>query len=388
MAKLKNSLPRPLKIGLVLDSGLDKPDGVQQYVLAIGGWLQSQGHEVRYLVGETNRTDIAGVHSLSRNIGVRFNGNRGTIPLPTSRVKLRRFLQAERFDVLHVQVPYSPFMAHRLIRAAGPGTAVIGSFHIAPNSGLVTISTKALGIWLRSSLRRFDTMLSVSLAAADFARQTFHVSSEVSPNVIDYPRFHDAKPLPQYDDAKPTILFLGRLVPRKGCRVLLDAVAEITRETDGLPLRVIICGDGPLRPVLERFVQDSKLQDIVEFAGFISETDKPRYYASADISVFPSSGGESFGIVLLEAMASGRAAVLAGDNPGYRSVLASRPELLFDPRDVTTLADHLRRYLQDDAERRAVAKWGETYTTGFDVEHVGQELLAIYDKALHKRRQP
>ena len=111
-----------MKIGLVLDDTLDTPDGVQQYVLQVGAWLTDQGHEVHYLVGQTARTDIPNLHSLSRNLKVRFNGNRMSMPLPASRRKLRAFLQEMQFDVLHVQVPYSPFMAGRLLSVAPAST--------------------------------------------------------------------------------------------------------------------------------------------------------------------------------------------------------------------------------------------------------------------------
>lgn len=380
---------KTLKIGFVLDDGLDKPDGVQQYILAVGGWLQAQGHEVRYLVGQTSRTDIAGVHSMSRNIRMRFNGNRMSIPLPTSSRKLRRFLQAEQFDVLHIQVPYSPFMGHRLIMAADPRrTAIVGTFHIAPNNRLVSVGNRVLGWWLHASLKRFDTMLSVSSAAADFARQTFGVQSDVLPNVIDYLRFHDAEPLPQYKDKRLTILFLGRLVPRKGSLQLLKAVSALVSQGNLPPLRIVICGTGPLEQKLRQHIDGQGLGDIVELVGFVSEADKPRYYASADISIFPSTGGESFGIVLLEAMASGKAAVLAGDNAGYRSVLREKPELLFNPDDIQAFSQKIAGYVRDDVLRRETARWGAGFTEQFDVGVVGRKLVDVYDEALHKRRNP
>ncbi len=385
-----NSMPAPeqrLKIGLVLDTSLDPHDGVQQYVVSLGEWLRSEGHDVSYLVGQTEERDLPGIHSLARNISVRFNGNRTTIPLPVSRRKLRAFLQQERFDVLHVQTPHSPFMSHRLILAASPTTAIIGTFHIAPYGPLVSWGNRALGIWLRRSLRRFDQMISVSSAAQAFARTTFGVDSVVLPNVIDYPRFHTAKPLSQYDDAKLTILFLGRLVPRKGCRLLLQAAARLASDTSLPPFRVVICGKGPLLGQLQQFVAEHGLSEVVEFTGFVSEQDKPRYYASADIAVFPSRGGESFGIVLLEAMASGQSVVLAGDNPGYRSVMEPHPELLFDATDANGLAATLRSYMKDSRARRDVQTWGEAYTRDFDIPVVGQQLLQIYTEALRKRRR-
>ncbi|HTH72515.1 MAG TPA: glycosyltransferase family 4 protein, partial [Candidatus Pristimantibacillus sp.] len=105
-----------LKIGLVLDDSLDKVDGVQQYVLIVGRWLTAQGHDVHYLVGETKRTDLPGMHSLARNVKVRFNKNRMAIPLPANLRAIRALLKREQFDVLHVQVPYSPALAGRIIK--------------------------------------------------------------------------------------------------------------------------------------------------------------------------------------------------------------------------------------------------------------------------------
>ncbi|HEX5744126.1 MAG TPA: glycosyltransferase family 4 protein [Candidatus Saccharimonadales bacterium] len=376
-----------LKVGFVLDDGLDNPDGVQQYILAVGDWLRSKGHQVSYLVGQTSREDIPGVHSMSRNVRVRFNGNQGgTMPLPASTRKIRQVLEAGRFDVLHVQVPYSPFMGSKVIMNADGRTAVIGTFHIAPNNRLVALGNRALGIRLKKSLRRIDTMLSVSQAAADFASDTFRVDSTISPNVIDYGRFHAAKPLKEYDDERLTILFLGRLVPRKGCLQLLKAVNLLADRGDLPGFRVIICGTGPLENHLRRYITEHRLNGIVEMAGFVTEEDKPRYYASADISVFPSTGGESFGIVLLEAMASGRSAILAGDNEGYRSVLVSRPELLVDADDARGMAVSLAHYLQDGKFRREVSRWGADFTRSFDVNVVGERLVGIYEEALHKRR--
>ncbi|HWB39145.1 MAG TPA: glycosyltransferase family 4 protein [Candidatus Saccharimonadales bacterium] len=375
-----------LKIGMVLDTSLDPMDGVQQYVVTVGEWLRNQGHDVHYLVGETRTRQLPNIHSLSRNFNVRFNGNRTTIPMPTSRHKLRDFLERQQFDVLHVQIPHSPFMAQRLILAANDKTAVIGTFHVAPYNSLVYWGNWLLGYWLRPSLKRFDQILSVSSVARDFAKDTFKVNSKILPNVIDYPLFHTAKPLAKYDDGKLTLLSLGRLVPRKGCQLLLRAVHILSQDKSLPGFRVVICGKGPLLDKLKTYVSQNGIAQLVEFVGFVDEADKPRYYASADISIFPSSGGECFGIVLLEAMASGKAAVLAGDNPGYRSVMSPQTETLFDPKDANLLAEKLKGYLVDAASRHRLQDWGAKYSAGFDVAVVGRELVSIYGQALHKRR--
>jgi phosphatidylinositol alpha-mannosyltransferase len=377
-----------LKIGMVLDESLDAPDGVQQYILALGSWLSGQGHEVHYLVGETVRTDIANVHSLSRNLKVRFNGNRLSIPLPTSRKKLRSFLKAEAFDVLHVQMPHSPWLAQRLVLAADDDVAIVSTFHVLPYSKMVAQLTKGLAVWTRASVRRFDEIFSVSQAAADYAARTYGVTSTVIPNMIDYPLFHSATPSAVIaDPKKTTILYLGRLVPRKGCGLLLEALNILNKQRDLNDCQVIICSKGPLLAALEKYCDDYGLTKLVRFTGFVDEADKPSYYAAADISVFPSRAGESFGIVLLEAMASGKAAVLAGDNPGYRSVMDAQPELLFDPTNATLLAQKIAMLIDDKNARYDFAAWGERYAAGFDRQIVGSRILTRYQSALRKRRE-
>lgn len=379
--------PAPLRIGLVLDDSLDSTDGVQQYVLSLGSWLTRRGHEVHYLVGETRRNDIPNIHSLSRNMAVRFNGNRLSLPLPPRRSGLRKLMRELDLDVLHVQVPYSPFLGRRLIKESSRRTAVIGTFHILPYSAVAVAGNRLLGLWLRRSLRRFDAIVSVSSAARAFARSVYGIESEVVPNMIDYERFRSARPVAAFRSKVPTILFLGRLVPRKGCRQLLQAVARLHARRGTPEFRVVVCGKGPLGLELKDFADQNGLSEIVQFTGYVAEADKPARYASADIAVFPSSGGESFGIVLLEAMASGRAAVLAGDNPGYASVLEPMPELLFPALDSEALSDMLLHLLKDAAERKRLARWGAGYAAGFDTAEVGGRLLAQYRQALQARQK-
>lgn len=375
-----------LKIGFVLDDTLDTPDGVAQYVLTVGAWLTLQGHEVHYLVGETKRRDVAHVHSLSRNIGGRFNGNRMSTPLLASRRKLVKLLEHEKFDVLHVQMPYSPILAGRIIKAAPRRTVIVGTFHILPYSSFSDLANRVLALALRGSLKRFDQIFAVSSAALKYAERTYRISGSVLPNVVDEARFSRAKPLPQYASDELTIMFLGRLVPRKGCMTLLEAVRILKQRNHLPPFRVVICGKGPLDAELKQYVADQLLEEIVTFTGFISEEDKPAYIASADIMTFPSTGGESFGIVLIEAMASGRAVVLAGDNPGYRSVLEPRPELLFPADDAFEVAKNLSTYLRDADARAEVSNWQKQYVHQFDVAVVGAELEATYQRLLQKKR--
>lgn len=376
-----------LKIGLLLDSTLDVEDGVQQYVMAVGEWLRGRDHDVHYIVGQTEKRQLPNIHSLSKNLVVKFNGNHVDLPLWASKHKIRELIDRERFDIIHVQTPHHPLLAQRVIMAADKRTAVVATFHILPYGWFAGFANHLLGLWLRPSLRRIDQMLAVTPAAAKFEKSTFGVDTKVLPNVFRYPVFHDAKPFERYNDAVPVILFLGRLVPRKGCLQLLQAVSELKKK-NGPEFRVVICGKGPMLPKLQSYAKEHGLEQIVEFTGFVSDEDKPRYYASSAITVFPSSGGESFGIVLLEGMASGNAAVLAGNNPGYASVMEPQPDLLFNPSDPSELAKRIKQLLTDEHQRRKCAAWGEQYSRRFDVDTVGRELEALYYRLHEAKKLP
>ncbi len=374
-----------MKIGFVLDDSLDRTDGVQQYVLTLGQWFSTQGHEVHYLVGHTMRQDLPNIHSLSRTLRVKANQNQLSIPLRASTRRVRELLRYEQFDVLHVQMPYSPALAAKVINQAPPQTAIIGTFHILPFSRLEAVGTRALGWMLRRSLKRFDRIVSVSEPAAVFARQSFHIQTEVLPNAVDLSHFQGGKKLGQYDDGKLNVVYLGRLVARKGCLHLLEALVHLRDGVDLGRLRVIIAGTGPLEHQLKQFAAKHHLLQIVEFVGYVSEKDKPDYLATADIAVVPSTGGESFGIVLVEAMAAGADVIVAGDNPGYRFVLSGSEEQLVNPQDTAAFARTLTYFLQDSAARKRAKNHQANLMAAYDVRQVGTKLLDIY-KEVHDLR--
>lgn len=376
----------PLKIAFVLDDSLDKTDGVQQYVTTLGMFYARIGHEVHYLVGQTERKDLPHIHSLSRNLQVHFNQNRMTTPLPASSKRIKTLLEREAYDVIHVQMPYSPLMASKIIKAAPSKTAVIGTFHIIPFSGLEQKATRLLGMALRRSRRRFDAVVSVSAPAAAFLKQTFKLPSVVIPNVVDLKHFSNGQPMAKYNDDKLTIMFLGRLVERKGGLYFLQAIEKLHAERHLDNVRVIIGGKGPLQTKLETFVQQHHLGNVVHFTGYVPEEEKPDYLASADIAVFPSTGGESFGIVLIEAMAAGSKVVLGGNNVGYQTVLGERPEQLILLNDPDVFANQLRHFIRSSQARKQAATWQAKTVKQYDVQVVGKQLLALYDEALLKRQ--
>jgi phosphatidylinositol alpha-mannosyltransferase len=319
-------------------------------------------------------------------VKVRFNGNRLSIPRPANKRRIRQLLAKENFDVLYVQMPYSPALAARIVAAAGPETAVVGAFHILPHNFLADWGTRALRVALHRNLKRFDAFLSVSTSAQEFSKDAFRIDSQFVPNASPLKQFFDAKPFPEYSKTL-NVLCHGRLVERKGCAEFLRAVARLVDE--GVwpeNARIFISGSGHLEAKLRQFVAARGLQKLVTFLGYISEEDKPRYMASADIVAYPSTGGESFGIVLLEAMAASRGAVLAGNNKGYASVMGPRPDSLFDPKDEQAFAQKLLAYLQDAKLRKEAHDWQQTYVKQYDVSVVGKRLVTLFNEALHRRR--
>ncbi|MFV0287474.1 MAG: glycosyltransferase family 4 protein, partial [Demequina sp.] len=306
-----------MKVALVLDDSIDRPDGVQQYVLTLGAFLERAGHEVHYVCSDATRTDVT-VHSLARNVGVTFNGNGLRIPLPTSRTMLREFLERERYDVIHVQIPHSPLFAARVVdearRVQARTVRIVGTFHILPDGAVSEHGTRLLGRWLRGNLAKFDGFCAVSPPAREFAGRAFGIDPRVIPCPVDVTRFaREAAAATRAPgaDGRLVVAFLGRLVERKGAVELIAALAALDPVVLAR-IEVRIGGKGPLMGSLTEAVARHGLGDTVTFAGFVAEEDKAGFYADADIAVFPATGGESFGIVLVEAMASGAGVVLAG----------------------------------------------------------------------------
>ncbi len=385
-------MPRQLRadsakliIGLALDDSLDSNDGVQQYVLTLGRWLSKQGHEVHYICGQTDRRKLGNLHSLSKNFRIKFNGNWLSVPWPVSQRMIQSQLGDINLDVLHVQMPFSPLMSGKVISWLKPSTAVIGTFHILPYGKLATVASRGLGLLSRRSIKRFDTILAVSVPAQDLVAQMYLRQATVLGNAFDFKRFSKAAHLQTAKELK--ILFLGRLVPRKGCMDLLNALALIKSSKAALPAyHLTIAGDGPLKSKLMRYCRRHQLESSVRFAGYVSESAKVKYLAQADIAVFPSYSGESFGIVLLEAMANGHTAVLAADNPGYKALLKNNPQSLFKARDSVDLANKLTRLFMDPALRQSMALKGQNLARQYDVSVIGERLVEYYRTALHKRQ--
>lgn len=372
-----------LSIGFLYDDTLDKFDGVSQYVKTLGSWLSAQGHEVSYLVGETKSDEWRNgkIYSLSRNLKIKWGGNRLSIPVWAHIQKIKQLIKQRKFDVIHVQVPYSPFMAQRVINRASPSTAVVGTVHVFTTSRVSLAGSRLLRLVYGRSMRRFDQLLSVSPAAQEYAKKAFGKKTLISPNLIDLSSFKKSKAGKK--NKREMIVFVGRLVERKGCEYLIRAFKPV--QVVFPQARLVIAGGGPERVKLEKLANNLGISAKVDFFGMVDEKRKIDLLSQADIACFPSLYGESFGIVLLEAMAAGAKVVLGGDNDGYRSVLGEHEELLVDPYDTDKFANRIMTLLSDENLAAELNKWQINEVRKYDVEQVGPAIEAIYRRAIANR---
>lgn len=370
-----------MKIGIVFDDSLDRPDGVQQYIKTIGRWFSKQGHTVHYLVGESDpaaNPDLT-VFSLAKNFGVKGNQNTLSLPLPANKTVIQDLLDRENYDVLHVQMPYNPLMSSRVINEAPAETKIVGTFHIVGASWIENTGSRALGLAQRRTTRHIDEVVSVSSAAQEYASKYFGIDSTVIPNAVDMSKYHKGKKISKYQDGKQNIVFMNRLEKRKGCNYLIEAVHWLDNRGLFENRRLIICGKGPLASELELKAKRYGLIEKIVFEGFVLEETKQDYLATADLAVYPSTGGESFGIVLIEAMSSG-ALTLGGNNVGYSTVLGGQPDLLVDPTNTVEFAERIDSLLNDKEKARNLIGWQTKEVQKYDVNNVGEQLLELYEE--------
>lgn len=363
-----------LRIGIVSQAYRPAVGGVTEHVAATARVLRLRGHDVTVITsrfGSENESE-GGVVRLGRNLLVRYNGaeNNMTVGMRLP-AHLDQVLRAGRFDVVHIHCPVSPVLPLLTLRLAR--CPVVGTFHSAVMSDL---PFQLFGRFLLPLYRRIDRPLAVSDTARECAERHFPGPIEVVPNGVDRSRFRPGLPrLARYDDDLPTILFVGRFDPRKGIPELMAACGRLARE--GHRFRLVLVGDGALRSQITRLAGGA-LEGRVHFEGHVGHDHLPRYYASADIFCSPARGGESFGLVLLEAMASG-VPVVATDLPGHRSVFTPGVEgITVPPRDPGALAVALARLLADASLRASMGALGVERARAFGWERIVDRLESMY----------
>lgn len=372
-----------MKIALVSPYDFSYPGGVNTHVSRLADRFIRQGHAVK-VVAPCSRREVAAQHPNLIPVG-------RAVPVPSGQsiariaVSLRaaptvkRILAEEQFDVVHLHEPLVPILPITFLRLST--AANIGTFHAYHGTNRIYRYMRRV---LRQWFRRLDGKIAVSRPAMEFISKYFPGDYDIIPNGIDAAHFSaPASPIEKYKDGKVNILFVGRMEKRKGLRYLLSAYARLKWETP--QVRLIVVGPGRLDPESERLLGERPVADI-EFVGGIPYGELPRYYQTADIFCAPATGMESFGIVLLEAMASGTA-IVASNIPGYASVLPEGSAgALVPPKDEAALAAALEMLVRDEDLRKAMGAQGREMAQDYDWDKVSQRVLALYERVLTRKR--
>ena len=375
-----------MKIGLVSPYDWSYHGGVQEHIQRLASELRERGHAVRILTpatGALGREVEYGVYKVGWAAPLRVNGSIARVAFaPQMAGRMRAILQRERFDIIHLHEPLaSPLGLHVLRAGHTAGATMIGTFHAWARHSLASAPEWAYASaapFLKPYFRRLDGRVAVSPAAREFVSRFFPGEYRIIPNGVDTTLFSpQTLPLPEYADGKLNIVYMGRIEKRKGVKYLLRAIPLIREHFPNT--RFLIGGEGPLRVGFERLVAQAGWPDVV-FLGRVAPEQKPGLYASADVFCAPSTGGESQGIVLLEALATARA-VVASDIPGFRSVIQNqRNGLLAPPASSEELAWAICHLLSDPAERERMGKAGLESAEAYGWAHVATQLLNYYEE--------
>jgi phosphatidylinositol alpha-mannosyltransferase len=333
-----------VKIGLVSPYVYPLPGGVTQHVRFLYENLRLRGHDVRIITSShgLQRSSEGDIIRLGKGISMPANGSMGTVTIsPRFISQVRDVLAREQFDLLHFHEPFVPFLSLVVLRESN--SVNIGTFHAYGGwSPSYEFGSRAL----KGYAQRLHGRIAVSAAARHFIDRYFPGDYRVIPNGVDAERYGRAVPLSRWQDGTPNILFVGRFEPRKGVLDLLKAYRHIRK--DGVEARLLLVGGGPQEREARRYVATRRMGG-VEFLGRVSDDEKLQLFRTCDVYCSPATGRESFGIVLLEAMAAG-APIVASDIHGYKGVVRrGREALLVPPREPKDLAAAIERLLSDRA---------------------------------------
>ncbi len=373
-----------MKVGIVTQSYYPRYGGVTENVHSTALELRRRGHEVTIITSrfrEGENQNGTGVERIGTNVLVPFN--RAFVDLTVGlrlRQQLRRLMRDYEFDLVHTHSPNAPSLPILAVQTAE--CAQVGTFHCTSQPSLLQ---GALKPYLSRVVARLHARIAVSSTAEATSARYFPGEYVVIPNGVDIERFHpDVRPFDEWrDPQRVNLLFVGRLDPRKGLQFLLAAMPQVVERTRGRA-RLLIVGNSYLRARFEAMVPSS-MRPHVRFLGHVPRADLPRWYATGDIFVSPASGNESFGIVLVEAMAAGRA-VVASDIPGYRTVVnPGEDALTVPPGDVGALAATLAGLAGDPERRRALGERGRARALEFAWPRITDRIEAVYRRVLGRR---
>jgi len=363
-----------MKIGLVTPYIYPLPGGVNDHVRHLYEELRLRDHQVRIISSSHGfqKSSEGDVVRLGKGFSFPANGSVGTITVsPNFDRQARRMLERERFDLIHFHEPFVPFLSLSILKESR--SVNVATFHAYAG---FSPSYEFGGRMLQGYAARLHGRIAVSAAARHFIDRFFPGDYRVIPNGVDVDRFQRAVPLTRWQDGTKNILYVGRLEERKGVIHLLRAFRVLRREGRE-DIRLLIVGGGPQERECRRYVMTRRLQG-VEFLGRVSDDEKAQLLRTADVFVSPATGRESFGIVLLEAMAAG-VPIVCSDIHGYKGVVKRGEQaLLVRPRDKVAIADAIGKLLDDPALRARMGASGRERAEEFSWRGVARRVDEYY----------
>lgn len=374
----------PLRVVQVCPYDLSRPGGVQRHVKDLSAALARQGHEVTILSPGRASVEVPGVTCVGigrfRRVGFAGTAFEVSAAPPSDVVQA---LDRLRPELVHLHTPWTPFLAWQVWHALArhPRVARVATFHDTPPEGLLGRSLRQI---FRQASRGLARQLDAAVAVSPAPLAHLDLSPDPGVTVlapcIDLSAERRLRRAPL---ATPHVLFVGRIEPRKGLQVLLRAWPQVLQRHPGA--RLWVCGDGPQRAQSIELARSLGIAERVDFFGALDDADRVARLAAADLFCAPALHGESYGLVLVEAMAAG-VPVVAAANAGYASVLSQGGEGgLVPPGDVAALAACLSRLLGDLRERERLASWGREASIRSDVKWTLPRFDALYRSALVRR---
>jgi phosphatidylinositol alpha-mannosyltransferase len=365
-----------VRIGIVSPYSFDVPGGVQNHIMDLSEALIGLGHTVSVLAPADEDSDLPPyVVAAGRALPLPYNGSVARIAFgPVSTARVRRWIARGRFDVLHVHEPMTLSLSLLAVLCArGP---VVATFHTAMIRSRVLSAGAGL---LQLVVEKITARIAVSELARKVQVEHLGGGAVEIPNGVAVAKFAHASPLDGWPGDGGTLGFLGRFTePRKGFDILRAAFVRLARERPGL--RLLVAGPGDRAGLYDEIPAD--LHDRVEFLGLVSEPDKARMLRSVDVYVAPNTGGESFGMILTEAMAAGTA-IAASDLDAFRRVLdGGRAGALFPTGDADALTALIGELLDDPARRAELAECARTAVAAYDWPSVALRVLEVYETAI------
>lgn len=373
-----------MKIALVSPYDFTYPGGVANHISALEREFTKMGHEVKIIApaprGATSKGKLI---CLGRAWPTPSSGSVARITLtPWISSKVKPVLAREKFDVIHLHEPLVPTLCTTILRLSGAAT--VGTFHAMDSRGY-SIWWPFTFLFLKKWFRKLDGRIAVSKPAKDFINGHFPADYTIIPNGVDLEHFSpDVPPLEQFRDGKINILFVSRLEKRKGVNYLLDAYKKLRKNLGNC--RLILVGPGTRwSRRYEKEIKREGLNDIV-FSGWVPQEDLPRYYQTADIVCSPATGRESFGLILLEAMAMSKP-IVASNIDGYASVATHNGDaLMVPPKDKHSLAQALITLASDAKLRQEMGAKGKIKATEYGWDRIAQRVMDHYHEILDKRK--